>query len=243
MDGTISIKTNPLRNFNMGNSEIRHTNIKALVDTEMSYLNWLNVRKISYDNMVRIRTPMDGSCFFHALAKAYCESYINGMSGHVAVSQRAFVMGLRKDLSVKLGLPVDPRDPNSPRYYDLISRGNLAEYSKGVPQYSLEGLQNELLHGVNVDFIYNEFIGNEINKDIYILHYETQDIYIVGNDMDLYYKGRDSVVILWVASCGHYELVGIEEEGIIKTLFDTNHNFIVCLKNRIEELIRLRVKV
>lgn len=238
----ISIETNPLVGLSIG-SKGTNRNVKALLDTETAYLNWSDTGKIMYPDMVRIRTPMDGSCFFHALSKSYCQAYVLGMSGGISISRHQFVQGLRKDLSMKLGLPVDPRDPNSPRHYDLISRGNLADYAKGVPHYSLEGLQNELLHGVNVDFIYNEFIGNEINKDIYILHYETQDVYIVGNDMDLYYKGRDSIVILYIEACGHYELVGVEEDGVIKTLFETNHNFIVCLKQRIQDLISLRVKI
>ena len=42
---------------------------RYLVDHEYENLVWNG--PFSYPNMVRIRVSLDGSCYFHAIAKAY----------------------------------------------------------------------------------------------------------------------------------------------------------------------------
>ena len=63
-----------------------------------------------------------------------------------------------------------------------------------------------------------------------------RDVYMVGNEDEILYKDRDSIVLLYLP--GHYELVGIEEDGIIQTLFEHDHSFIRTIRARMEMLLR-----
>lgn len=208
-------------------------NITYLVNNEYENLNWTG--PFNYPNMVRIRTPTDGSCFFHAIAKSYFEPYILGKLNNAPFDRREFIKKLRKDLSLKLKSRVDPTNPNNQLiYYDTLSRGDLAEFAKSVPVYSLENMVKELDSDHAVDNVYNEFISDQLNKDIYILDMVKKDVYITGQDNDILYKDRKSIVILYLP--GHYELVGLDENGIVKTLFDPNHPFIRYIQDRMESI-------
>ena len=196
-------------------------------------LNW---KEIPYPNMVRIKTIPDGSCFFHALCNAFFIPYRTGKitcddGSEISITQRQIVKGLRDDLAKKLASRIDA-NPESPRYYDVISRGQLGDFSMGVNHYSLENMQKELQSDDPIDHIYNEFISDLINKDIYLLDLEKEDVYVTGNDIDILYKNRESIVILSMP--GHYELVGVRDNGTIKTLFKPDHEFIVMIYNRLK---------
>lgn len=202
---------------------------RYLVNTEYEDLKWKG--PFQYDNLVRIRTPTDGSCFFHAIAKSYFKPYI---TNDLKTTRQDFVKQLRRDLAVKLGSKVDPRNPESPLYYDLLSRGNLKDFSKTLPQYSLANIQEELNSDRPVDNVYNEFISDQLDKDIYILDMTKQDVYVTGSDDDILYKDRPSIVILYLP--GHYELVGINDNGVIRTLFSHDHDLILAIRDRMNEI-------
>jgi hypothetical protein len=197
-----------------------------LMNNETENLVWSS-QGFNFPGMVRIRIPRDGSCFFHAITRAYFKPYITGIIDGKAFNRKEFIRGLRKSLSIKLGKS-DPK--TGLRYYDSLSRGKLEDFAKSVPQYSLEEMQKELDSDRAVDNVYNEFISNEIDKDIYILDMVSKDVYITGNDFDILYKGRKSIVLLYLP--GHYELVGIETRKGIKTLFSPDHEFIRAIRDR-----------
>ena len=205
--------------------------IEGLSNRPFEKLSWNG--SFIYPDMYRIRTIGDGSCFFHAIASAYFKPYIEGVNGGKAFDRRSFVRKLRQELADKLGQRINPVDPNSPTYYQQLSRGKLEEMSKDLDKYSLKYMQNELRASVSVDNMYNEFISNVLDKDIYILDLSKKDVYITGSDDDLLYKGRDSIVI--GAMPGHYELIGIMVEGRIKTLFPHSHPFIEAIRTRMIE--------
>ena len=148
------------------------------------------------------------------------------------------IQNLRKDLSIKLGSKIDPTDPDSPTYYDTLSRGELPNISKEIPRYSLANMQKELASNRPVDNVYNEFISNCLNKDIYILDGVKRDVYITGNDDEILYKNRESIVILYLP--GHYELIGIIDDNNIHTLFDPEDDFIQRIKTRMQQLHTLQ---
>lgn len=204
------------------------------MNTQYTYLNWNG--PIQYPGVIRIETIGDGSCFFHAIAKSYCEPYITGMRNGKILDRGHFIRGLREDLAKKLSSRINPFDPNSLTYYDTLSRGTLKEFSKQWPPYKLENLKNELIQCQYVDNVYIEFISNQINKDIYLLSMKTHDIYFTGDDYELLHKGRNSIVILYMP--GHYELVGIEENNKIYTLFKPDHPFIQIIRDRIKQVTK-----
>lgn len=201
---------------------------------EWSFLHWAGFPS----NLVRIGTPMDGSCFFHAIAKACMEPYQTQSYGEKHINRGEFVKRFRKTLSKTLNAPVCPHHP-SIRHYHLLSRGQLPEFSKNVPHYSLSNMMNELDSNAPVDHAYNEFISNLIKKDIYLLDFQRQDVYITGDDRDILYKDRDSIILLVLP--GHYELVGIlVGENTIQTVFPPYHPLIQEIHQRLHEKIKDR---
>ena len=206
--------------------------ISYLTGTEYERLDW--VGPFQYPDLVRIRTPPDGSCFFHAITKAYFEPYILGKLNNKPLNRSSFIKELRKDLSIKLGSKVDPQNPSSPTYYDLLSRGKLRDFSTNVPQYTLDNMMRELNSNRPVDNVYNEFVSDQLDKDIYILDIMKQDVYMTGHDDDILYKNRKSIVLLYLP--GHFELMGVSENGTVKTIFEPSHNLIRTIRQRMENI-------
>lgn len=201
--------------------------IRPLIQYEYEMINWN--KEFQHPNMCRIRTEMDGSCFFHAISKAISKQYMEEGINNKPLDRYTFVRQLRKDLSKTLG----EKMPNSDKtYYESISRGKLKEFSNYVPEYTLENMQKLLDSSKSIDNSYNEFISNVLDLDIYLLDPYTQDVYITGDDSDILYKGRKSIVIL--ALKGHYELIGIKKYDHIQTSFDYNDEFIVYIRNRLK---------
>ena len=168
-----------------------------------------------YPTAVRINTIGDGSCFFHALALSYCKVYREGDNAF----KRSFVTQLRQQLALAL------KDK-----YNTLSRGQLLSMSKDMDKYTLQNMENELKSSSAVDNLYLELCSEVMEKDIYILDAVTRDIYRLGKDNDLLVKNRDSIVIAYLP--GHYELVGDEQNGFIRTLFPYTHPFIQAIKSR-----------
>ena len=71
--------------------------------------------------------------------------------------------------------------------------------------------------------------------DIYLLSLHKQDVYITGDDSDILYKGRQSIVVLTMP--GHYELVGVHRDNGIQTLFRPRDPFILSIRQRMREII------
>jgi len=229
-----SRKINQARRSVLGPKAVQphQTLLKYLTNSEYENLDWKE--PFGYEGLVRVRTPADGSCFFHAIAKSYFKPYILGKINNKPFDRNEFIKKLRKSLAVKLGSRIKPSDPRSPTHYEVLSRGQLPEFAKSVPAYSLENMQRELNSTRAVDNVYNEFISDQLNKDIYILDAVKRDVYITGFDDEILYKNRPSIVILYIP--GHYELVGLEENGSIKVLFEPDHDLIKTIRARMAEL-------
>ena len=206
-----------------------------LTDTETSPLNWNSDKPFHFPNMVRIRTIGDGSCFFHAIVKSFYVPYQTGLLNNKVFDRVSFVHRLRRDLSEKLSQPVNlDQTSDFKTYYETISRGQLPILAKEYPRYSEENMKKELIESSPVDNLYNEFISNVLQKDIYLLDFLKADVYMVGKDADILYKGRPSIVILTMP--GHYELIGLQTNNGIQTMFDPNSDFITSIRNRISVL-------
>jgi len=196
-------------------------------------LNWENHGFEDF-KMVAIDTIGDGNCYFHALAHAFYVPYRTQSLNGKTVSRITIVRNLRDGLAKRLGEPVNPLYPTGPTFYNELSRGKLYEFGKDVPEYSFEEMKKRLRSSNAVGYEYNEFVSNQLGKDIYILDSEKEDVYIIGDDDDLYYKNRPSVVLLYLP--GHYELVGIQDKmGKIQTYFSTTNSFVQFLQARMTE--------
>jgi len=207
--------------------------MRPLRSREFEKIKW--TQNITYPGLIRIRTDADGSCFFHAIAKAYFKPYITGKTKDgKPIDRKKFVRSLRKDLSKMLANKVDPKNPDSKTWYETVANGEWPRISEKMEEYSLKSMQKELDSNASVSNIYNEFISDQLNKDIYILDGIKQDVYMTGTDEKLLYKDRLSIVILYLP--GHYELVGVEENGYIQTSFESNSGLIKMIRKRMKEL-------
>lgn len=181
-----------------------------------------------YPGMVRRGQPADGSCYFHAIADAFFAPY--HAKSH---RQEEIVLRMRKELAHRL-----------PEAYHKLSRGGLESFGKALPEYSLRGMQKILLAGVAVDYVYQEFISDCIDKDIYIIDSTIQDVVVMSiQDDDILYKNRESIVLLFLP--GHYELVGcrrVADREYVQTLFLPDDPFILAIRARQRYLRQKRIK-
>ena len=74
------------------------------------------------------------------------------------------------------------------------------------------------------DIRFLELISNVLDIDIYVVWNKTKDIYILG-DKELYYKNRDSIIILNNENI-HFDTIGLKQENGNRTLFDKNEPLI-----------------
>lgn len=209
--------------------------IHLLRPMETEPLRWIN--NFIFPNMVRIGTHADGSCLFHSIALSYYTPYIMGRDKDKPLDRIDFIKNLRSELTEKLSDKVDPNNLKSPSYYETISRGGLPSFGKEISNYSLDSMKQELSSNNPVDNVYNEFISDVLDKDIYILDMTSKDVYMTGDDLDILYKDRNSIVVLYLP--GHYELIGLQNsKGETSTLFTPNHPFIQSIQKRMVERIR-----
>lgn len=182
-------------------------------------------------NLVVVPTIGDGNCYFHSVLRAFNTSYINAEKTFDRINlTRSFRNALADRLS-----EIDPITGYD--YYSGLNNGTLEQFSDGVKEYSKDALRKELLSSQPVDNIYQELISNCINKDIYMIDGETNDMIFTGSTFNLYYKGRNSIVIYYTP--GHYEVVGIHRsDGSIDTVFTPEHPLIEICKERLINSIR-----
>jgi hypothetical protein len=182
-------------------------------------------------NLVVIPTPGDGNCYFHSVLRAFNTTYINSNNSFERINlARTFRNGLADRLS-----EIDPI--TGEEYYSGLNNGTLEQFSDGVKEYTKHSLRTELLSSQPVDNIYQELISNCINKDIYMIDGETNDMIFTGTTFSLYYKGRNSIIIYYTP--GHYEVVGIQRSnGSLDTVFTPEHPVIQACKERLINSIR-----
>lgn len=183
-----------------------------------SYLCW----KGGFERfpLIRIATDGDGSCFFHAVLAGFFVPYREQMLNDRPTSRREIALGLRIVLADNFDLET----------YKSLGNGHLEEFSKSDPNYSYDNLKRLLKSNLPIGNEFIEYISNRLDKDIYLLDIIRQNIYSQACDISLLYKGRKSVVLLYLP--GHYELIGLRrEDGSIATHFDPEHELIQFLKS------------
>ena len=186
-------------------------------------------------NAVALHTIGDGSCLIHAIVQAFYRPYIFNQ-----IDRRQFVRDLRKALSDKLDQPVDGQKIDSSGkkliWYDFINRGGLSKLQSDpgvvpkelVERMKLINMKNELNSYTPLDNLYDDYISKLLNKNIFVIDLHTMSVkYNIDKEM-LLDPQRPCVVIL--DKSGHYETVGIKEQGIISTYFSWDHPFIVQLR-------------
>ena len=168
-------------------------------------------------SFVKLETIGDGSCFFHAILQAFNKTYIDSSDSE----KKKMTQQFRKDLSNVL------RDDN---IYEQLSRGSLQEFSKEYPPASLENMERDLRGRVWGDQRFLELVSTVLEIDIYIFYNKIGNLYNTG-DHELYYKNRDSVVIINNNNF-HFETIGLKSENGIQTFFDKDDPIIKNLHSK-----------
>lgn len=196
------------------------------------YLNWSN-EEFDYEDMVYIDTIGDGNCLFHAILQAFYTPYIEGYIADRKhpLDRKLFVDKMKKDFSENLTMK-RPGYGNK-TWYDTLSRGKLEELSKEFRILEVENLKKLLLIRFPLDNIFNEYISEVLGLDIYILDGDNKRVYIFGDENDLYYKGRKSIVLMYHNS--HYSTVGVKRNGVTQSYFDPQDDFILEIKSSINK--------
>lgn len=175
--------------------------------------------------LVKHSVPGDGHCLIHAICSAFFEPYYTGrMSNGRQVSPVQIVKRLREQIAEYLRTT-----------YDTLGRGLYSGFAKEVPEYSLENMIRTLKSSASLGYGYLELISDAINKDVYILDENTQDVYIQDSP-ELFYKGRRSVVLLYESTSGtigHFSMLGLSSGSDVITHFEPSNPFITVLRSRV----------
>lgn len=187
-------------------------------------MNKIDIEDINF-NLVKINCPADGHCYFHSILRSFCVGYINGNN----ITRYNYVKKFRKYLAELL---------KSDNTYELLSNGKLKEYSKEIADYSLKNMITELNSDDAVNNLYQELISNFLGIDIYIVDLIKNKIYLSACDTNILYKNRKSIILGYsyysdFDTIGHYDIVGLNTNGKINTLFSNDHNLIKAIKSKI----------
>lgn len=185
-----------------------------------------------YNNVVRIGTIGDGSCFVHAVLKAYLQSYQNN-----EVDRKAYAVSLRTSMSRSV-LATDPLTDTT--FYESAGNGQLAELGRTYEESHLS--RKEVVNDFSSATISrlldsSEFLGDEVFSliaemllvNIHVVRATTDDIfkhasYMVQKDPGSYYN----VVI--TGDGMHFETIGIKtSDGYIQTAFASNDPFVSAI--------------
>lgn len=177
--------------------------------------------RLSNFNIEVIKVPGDGHCFFHAVTRAFFEPYIqNNFQG---LNRTGIVKKFRQELSELL----PKKTVSGISYYDSLFNGKLKEFSKIVPEYSLENMQKVLNSNACLPYGFIGYIMWIIKKDIYIYHLESNSLY--QTDEYCYLNNQASIILLYSSENIHYDLISYQG----KTVFKPNDPIIVFLRSKI----------
>ena len=195
----------------------------------------INIKWYPNENVVRIGTIGDGSCFFHAVLGAYYQPYQNNDQYKF---RSDLVKRLRRDLAYILQLK-DPQRPDKTIWETAVDGQFMELYNQqmmgldftsvfGVPiDFSLEGLQ-KLFN--SMDYLGNEvyqYASDLLGIDIYIMRGTNKNLYPYQNTSKEFIN-RKAVVI--TGNGCHYEIIAIERNGLFQTVFERDDPFIIALK-------------
>lgn len=187
-----------------------------------------------YENLVRIATIGEGSCFIHAVLKGFYRAY---QENNLALSRLNTAAKIRRDLAITLGME-DPQYPGH-TYWETSARG---AFPRMVMQqindedlvrqlgldYSLAGIQR-LLNSTSWlgDEVYS-FISNALNIDIYILRATRSNLFphVHTRRPEI---NRGGIVV--IGNTHHYEVLAVNTDAGFQTVFYPGDPFLDALIN------------
>ena len=166
----------------------------------------------------RLHTIGDGSCFLHSILQSFNEKYNTAST----IEKMKYVKKIRYFLAECLS-------ENNNQIYNSLSRNEIEEIAKYVPDLKIENMQRYLKSRNWLNIFFLELISNIFDIDIYIIDSHTKDLYKTG-DKEIYYKKRDSIIIYYIRDA-HFESVSVTTEDGDFTLFSHDSYVIQKLYN------------
>ena len=179
------------------------------------------IKNLDYE-FVKISAIGDGSCMFHSILQCFNKTYINSSDEDKTKIVRQLRQDLSNILDEKIGEDI---------CYNQLSRGELKEISKYVPEVSLKNMKKSLSSREWGDVRFLELISNVLDLNIFIVFDKTKDLYILG-DEKIYIKDRDSIII-YNNSNVHFDSVGLVSNNKIRTLFSYEDDVIKKLRSKL----------
>jgi hypothetical protein len=185
-----------------------------------------------YDNLVRISAIGDGSCFIHAILKAFYKPYQENNNAE-------YRLGMAEDIRRDLAVELDNENPEYPNhtYWETVGKGSFPsflmqeikdedEIGRGGIDYSLVGLQRLFNSYTALGNEVYEYISDIMNIDIYILRATKDDLY---NHIHTRKPGNIRNAIVIIGNKYHYEVLAVNKEEGFQTLFYPGDPFIEAL--------------
>lgn len=167
--------------------------------------------------LTKIKVLGDGNCLFHALLLGFSIYYRNSLYNGLRIERLQVVNELRKELAKLLV-----------KEYDNLSKGLMQKYSESVKEFSLEQMRKALeTSGVPIGYGYLEHIANSLNKDIIVFDAKKSCVYKTDEN-ELLWKDRNTIILNY--SDGHYDLIGLTNDGVVDTYFSPEHELVQQLK-------------
>lgn len=179
------------------------------------------IKNLDYE-FVKIGAIGDGSCMFHSILQCFNKTYINSSDEDKTKIVRQLRQDLSNILDEKIGEDI---------CYNQLSRGELKEIAKYVPEVSLKNMKRSLSSREWGDVRFLELISNVLDLNIFIVFDKTKDLYILG-DEKIYIKDRDSIII-YNNSNVHFDSVGLVSNNKIRTLFSYEDDVIKKLRSKL----------
>ena len=191
-----------------------------------------------HEKVVRIGAIGDGSCFYHSVLGAYYVPYQNNNNTKY---RKNFVRLLRRDLAYYL----QTERPDGKTVWEVTVGGQFKELYEqqelgliledqfGIPiDFSSEGLQ-KLLNSTRYlgDEVYG-YSAEALGIDIYVTRLTTAGLNV---HLDTSKPGVVRKVVVISGNGAHYEIIGVERNGLFQTVFDSNDPFIQALRTNIED--------
>ena len=200
------------------------------LETAFELLKWSS-SPIYVNNLVRLRTHMDQrSALAHAVLNAIYIPYREGELYGQEISQVELVHMFRRELAIMLLEKVPDTDK---LYVELIGKGAWLQMISTDVEVLKSQLENPTIEFTSVMI---EHVSNVLNKDIYIIDSETQDVVLLSGDLELMCQKRSSIVLLRMRK--HYELLAIRtSSGDYISHFSPDHPWIETLYDRLAERV------
>lgn len=166
------------------------------------------------NKLLRYGNPQDGSCYIHAILRAFSKPYKK-----LTVAERSvFIIQLRKELSAHYTREI----------HDGIGNGYFA--TSEVPAYRYENMKLAIADpGYWIPQPLMEFIGDQLETNVYIIRGIDAEPYVFGDTASHVKPGRKNVVLYWIND-NHYETVGqLELNNQVRQVFMDGHPLVKAI--------------